>query len=68
MSRFCWTFSLVHNAGVDAERSVTMAIKSSGNPVYIKTLEPVLRVIRNNDDFYSAFAKIRPTRHHFFPH
>ena len=59
MSRLCWTFSLVHNAGVDAERSVTMAIKSSGNPVYIKTLEPVLRVIRNNDDFYSAFAKTK---------
>ncbi|MBA61241.1 MAG: hypothetical protein CMJ76_02645 [Planctomycetaceae bacterium] len=56
MSRFCWTFSLVHNAGVDAERSVAMAIKSSGNPVYIKTLQPVLDAIRNNEDFYSAFA------------
>ena len=57
MSRFCWTFSLVHNAGVDAERCVDMAIKSSGNPVYLKTLKPVLDAIRNNDDFYSAFAQ-----------
>lgn len=36
-----------------------MAIKSSGNPVYIKTLEPVLHMIRNNEDFYSAFAQTK---------
>jgi len=57
MSRFCWTFSLVHNAGVDAERCVDIAIKSSGNPVYLKTLDPILDAIRNNEDFYSAFAR-----------
>ena len=34
-----------------------MAIKSSGNPVYLKTLDPILDAIRNNEDFYSAFAR-----------
>ncbi len=57
LSRFCWTFSLVHNAGVDAERCATIAINSSGNPVYIRTKESVLKSLRNNEDFYSAFAK-----------
>ena len=57
MSRLCWTFSLVHNAGVDAERSVALAVRASGNPVYIKTLEAILEAIRQNDEFYSAFAR-----------
>jgi len=59
LSRLCWTFSLVHNAGVDAERCAAMAIKSSGNPVYTKTLEAVLSSIRDNHDFHSSFAKTK---------
>ncbi len=56
MSRFCWTFSLIHNAGVDAERSVVMAIKASGNPVYTKTLESIRESVRKNQEFHTAFA------------
>ncbi|MBT3891314.1 MAG: hypothetical protein HOF72_11875 [Planctomycetaceae bacterium] len=57
LSRLCWTFGLVHNAGVDAERTAAMAIRSTGNPMFIRELSGILNSLRKNQEFYTAFSK-----------
>jgi type II secretory pathway component PulF len=57
LSRLCWTFGLVHNAGVDAERTAAMAIRSTGNPMFIRELSGILNSLRENQEFYTAFSK-----------
>ena len=57
LSRLCWTFGLVHNAGVDAQRTAAMAIRSTGNPLFIRELSGILDSLRENQEFYTAFSK-----------
>ncbi|MBT7582240.1 MAG: hypothetical protein HN572_04715 [Kordiimonadaceae bacterium] len=57
LSRLCWTFGLVHNAGVDAQRTAAMAIRSTGNPMFIRELDGILGSLQENQEFYTAFSK-----------
>ena len=57
MSRLCWTFGLVHNAGVDAQLTAAMAIRSTGNPIFIRELSGILESLRDNNEFHTAFSK-----------
>ncbi|MGY8731720.1 MAG: type II secretion system F family protein [Pirellulales bacterium] len=57
LSRLCWTFALVHNAGVDARGTAAMAIRSTGNPLFIRELTGIRDSLRKNHEFYTAFSK-----------
>jgi len=57
LSRLCWTFALVHNAGVDAQRTASMAIKTTGNPLFVRELHGILQSLQDNQEFYAAFSK-----------
>ena len=57
LSRLCWTFGLVHNAGVDAQRTAAMAIRSTGNPMFIRELGGILSSLQDNQEFHTAFSK-----------
>ena len=57
LSRLCWTFGLVHNAGVDAQRTAAMAIRSTNNPMFIRELDGILGSLQANQEFYTAFSK-----------
>lgn len=65
LSRICWTFSMAHEAGIDAERTVAMALSSGQNPVYGNTSPQILQRLAENQSFHDAFSAAGVFPHDF---
>jgi type II secretory pathway component PulF len=56
MGRLCWSLGMALDAGLDAIRSVELAIESTQNPFYLSRVEPVkLAIAERGTEFYEAF-------------
>jgi type II secretory pathway component PulF len=56
LSRLTWALALSLDAGMDARRAVTLAIRSAQNPYYESSLPEVTAAIRANQEFHESFA------------
>jgi type II secretory pathway component PulF len=56
LSRLTWSLALALDAGMDARRAVTLAIRAAQNPYYESSLERVTAGIRANRQFHESFA------------
>ena len=65
MSRICWTFSMAPEAGIDAERTVAMALASGQNPVYGNWAPTIIGKIADNQSFSEAFKAAGVFPHDF---
>lgn len=57
MARFSWCLSMIHGAGVDAQRTVTMALRSSLNPIFTRHIKSVEQQITDGESFHAALDK-----------
>ncbi len=57
LSRLAWTLAMANNAGMDARRSVALALRSTSNPYYTSKLKQVDRVIKRGDEIHDAFRE-----------
>jgi type IV pilus assembly protein PilC len=55
MSRLCWSLGMALDAGIDAQRSVELAIDSTQNPYYVSRAPYVIEEIKSGNQFYEAF-------------
>jgi type II secretory pathway component PulF len=55
MSRLTWSLGMALDAGVDAKRSVELAILATQNPFYLSRTPAVVTTIGRGDPFYQAF-------------
>jgi type IV pilus assembly protein PilC len=55
MSRLCWSLGMALDAGIDAKRSVELAIDSTQNPFYVSRAPHVLAEIHAGNQFYESF-------------
>jgi type II secretory pathway component PulF len=62
LSRLTWSLALALDTGMDARRSVELAIKAAQNPYYESALPRVAAGIRANRQFHESFADA-----HVFP-
>jgi type II secretory pathway component PulF len=56
LSRLTWALALALDSGMDARRSVELAIRSAQNPYYESSLPRVAAGIRANREFHESFA------------
>jgi len=56
LSRLTWALALALDSGMDARRSVELAIRSAQNPYYESSLPRVTAGIRANREFHESFA------------
>jgi type II secretory pathway component PulF len=56
LSRLTWALALALDSGMDAKRSVELAIRSAQNPYYESSLPRVAAGIRANREFHESFA------------
>lgn len=56
LSRLTWALALALDSGMDARRSVELAIRSAQNPYYESSLPQVMAGIRANREFHESFA------------
>jgi type II secretory pathway component PulF len=56
LSRLTWSLALALDSGMDARRSVELAIRSAQNPYYESSLPRVTAGIRANREFHESFA------------
>jgi type IV pilus assembly protein PilC len=56
LSRMTWSLALALDAGMDAQRAVTLAVAAAQNPYYESSLPRVASAIRANQQFYESFA------------
>ena len=57
LARLTWSLAMAFDAGIDARRSVEMAIRASQNPLYQSTAGIVSAAVVRNDQFHEAFAE-----------
>jgi len=55
ISRICWTLAMAHNAGIDAVRTMTMALKSSQNLIYTNAGRRAEEALKQHQTFLEAF-------------
>ena len=55
LGRLTWAFSMALDAGVDAKRSVRMALKASQNPLYSGKIDDVVASITRGKEFHESF-------------
>ena len=55
LSRICWTLAMAHNAGIDAIRTLTMALKSGQNPIYQRAGRRAEEELKQHHSFLEAF-------------
>jgi type IV pilus assembly protein PilC len=56
LSRLAWSLALALDSGMDARKSVELAIRSAQNPYYESALARVAAGIRANREFHESFA------------
>ena len=54
LGRMAWTFSMSIDAGVDARKTMDMALRSTENPYYMSHLEEVDQMIVNGHEFHET--------------
>lgn len=57
LSRLTWSLAMALNSGMDAIRSVELAVRTTLNLYYTSHLQTVTGSIRRGDQFFEAFAK-----------
>ncbi len=57
MSKLAWTLSLTQESGIDARRTMAMALRSTQSPHYIRFVEPADKVILHGGEFHEALGK-----------
>lgn len=57
LSRLTWSLAMAFDAGIDARRSVELAIRASQNPYYLSRATAVSSAIVRNRQFHEAFAE-----------
>jgi type II secretory pathway component PulF len=56
LARLTWSLAMAFDAGIDARRSVELAIRATQNPYYQSREAPVAAAIVRNRQFHEAFA------------
>ena len=54
IARFSWTFSMALNAGVDARKSMKLALRSTHNRFFSSQQEPIDLVLQQGQSFHEA--------------
>jgi type II secretory pathway component PulF len=57
LARLTWSLAMAFDAGIDARRSVEMAIRASQNPYYQSRESVVATAVVRNRQFHEAFAE-----------
>ncbi len=57
LARLTWSLAMAFDAGIDARRSVEMAIRASQNPYYQSRASVVAAAVIRNRQFHEAFAE-----------
>lgn len=57
LSRFAWSFGMAIEAGMDAERSIQLGVRSTHNPFYIVHEPEILESVGRGSDFHTALRR-----------
>ncbi len=57
MSKLAWTLSLTQESGIDARRTMAMALRSTQSPHYTRFVERADKVILHGGEFHEALGK-----------
>ena len=59
LSRMAWTLSLALNSGLDARRSMRLALRSTQNPHYTSQIATVDEAVQSGQEFHESLRRTR---------
>lgn len=57
LARLTWSLAMALDAGIDARRSIELAVRATQNPVYLSREHVMVEAISRNRQFHEAFAE-----------